>query len=102
MNFLKRTGNIMSFIGIIILGFLIIAVPAPCKEGIFKGIIVCGRVIIPSLYPFTMCVCFLMRSGITENLRLFSKPVDRIWVITLLSLIGGYPVGARLLSNEIK
>ena len=102
MNFLKRTGNIMSFIGIIILGFLIIAVPAPCKEGIFKGIIVCGRVIIPSLYPFTMCVFFLMRCGVTEKLRLFSKPVDRIWVITLLSLIGGYPVGARLLSNEIK
>ena len=31
-----------------------------CKTGVERGIMICGNVIIPSLFPFTVCVLMLM------------------------------------------
>ena len=82
------------------IGFLMLK-PETCKKGIAYGILLCGRVIIPSLFPFTMCVLFILRSGVLNRLsflngatqRLFGIPF-RLFSVFLLSAIGGYPVGA--------
>ena len=49
---------------IFLLSLLIISEPEVCKNGAYSGIIISGKVIIPSLFPFTMCVLFIARSNI--------------------------------------
>ena len=88
---------------------LIISSPKICTAGAAKGLILSGRVIIPSLFPFTACVLFIMKSGGLEALGFaepFTKKVFHLsaeqFSLMLLSFIGGYPVGAKLLNEAVK
>lgn len=65
----------------------------------------CIRVIIPSLYLFSILASFCIRTGLLENM---AKPFDRfsrralrmdgtLLMILVFSQLGGYPVGAQLL-----
>lgn len=85
---------------------LLIINPKPCREGAISGLLLCGRVIIPSLFPFTFCVLFIMKSGILEKIG-FLKPVTEkifglspfLFSLVIMSFLGGYPVGAKLLNT---
>lgn len=89
---------VFSFFGIILLLY-----PSTAAKGISNAIIVCTDVVIPSLFPFTACILFLMRCGIGDflkklesiSLKIFHQNIDMLTVM-LFSLIGGYPVGAKL------
>lgn len=88
---------------------LIIVKPEICSSGAAEGILLCGRVIIPSLFPLTVCTLF-----ITECMRCptggrFNRAVKRLFhlsadelLIVALSLLGGYPIGARLLNDAVE
>ena len=87
---------------------LIVLNPEPCKKGVINGLLLCGRVIIPSLFPFTVCVLFLVKTDFLS----FLKPISKItaylfnldseqFSIALLSFIGGYPIGAKLLNEAV-
>ena len=88
---------------------LVITNPRVCTEGSIKGLLLSGRVIIPSLFPFSACVLFVMKSGGLSLLN-FAKPfTNRVFHLSpqqfslmLLSFIGGYPVGAKLLNEAVK
>ncbi|MBR7131896.1 MAG: hypothetical protein IKD04_00015 [Clostridia bacterium] len=89
--------------------FLILANPQVCKNGVISGILLCGRVIIPSLFPFTFCLLFIMRSGILEGLSPLAPVTERLFGLSpqgfgilLFSLVGGYPVGAKLLNEAVR
>lgn len=95
---------------IFILAFiaLILADPEVCTSGVAEGIIISGRIIIPSLFPFTACVLFLSGSGALSPFRYLSPVTKRIFningelfAIMLLSCIGGYPIGAKLLNEAV-
>lgn len=74
--------------------------PDICRRGAASGLILCGSVVIPALFPFTLCTLLLMRSpAIKFFYRAFGSYGGCIAVF-LLSAIGGYPVGARLV-NEL-
>ncbi len=80
--------------------------PNTCKQGAANGLLLCGRVIIPSLFPFTVCTLLLMRSeiiGLLKFLDSFSAKHlhinSREFTVFLLSMIGGYPVGAKLIEE---
>ncbi len=96
----------IAFITMFAVGILVY--PEPCKKGVIGGILLCGRIIIPSLYPFLMCVLFILRSGILSRLnflapvtrRLFGVSPQLFWVL-VFSLIGGYPLGAKLLDEAV-
>lgn len=71
--------------------------------GAKKGIELCLSVLIPSLFPFMAVSGFLIKSGLSQRL---GKPFGRITQrafgvggefapIIILSMLGGYPVGAR-------
>ena len=88
---------------------LVITNPKVCTEGAVKGLLLSGRVIIPSLFPFTACVLFIMKSGglnLLDFANPFTKRVFRLspqqFSLMLLSFIGGYPVGAKLLNEAVK
>ncbi len=87
---------------IALLIILIVAQPQICRDSAYKGLLLCGRIIIPSLFPFTMCVLFIMKSGVLEELSK-STGLDFYEIgIILLSFIGGYPIGAKLLNEAVK
>ena len=96
---LKYFGVFIIFIFMI----LIILNPQNSAQGAVNGLLLCGNVIIPSLFPFAVCISFLMNSGIV----LVLKPFNRIFIkifgmnfemfsLFLLSFLGGYPIGAKL------
>lgn len=96
----------MSIIAILLFIILIISEPQTCTDGAARGILLCGRVIIPSLFPFTVCVLFIMKTGILSYasfLTPLSKKIFRLtgeqFAVMLLSFIGGYPIGAKLISE---
>jgi len=82
--------------------FLLFAYPKEIQKGIGDGLELCGGIIIPSLFPFMALAGFISRTGAA---KILAKPLE--WVVptlfripkeasgtVLLSLIGGYPVGA--------
>lgn len=88
----------------IFLLILIVISPEQCKNGVISGLVICGKIIIPSLFPFTVCVLFLLRCNISGYLTplsnftrlIFGQNIDMFGVM-LLSFIGGYPIGGRLI-----
>lgn len=81
--------------------------PEPCKEGVIRGILLCGRVIIPSLFPFTVCILGLLNSSFFDFFEFLSPITKKLFSLSgkefsyfILSLLGGYPVGAKLLSES--
>lgn len=76
-------------------------------EGVISTIRVCVNVIIPSLFPFMTASGIIISSGLYYKLSLPFSPVSRyvfhlradLFSIFLISSIGGYPVGAKLLMN---
>ena len=104
---MKKALFYISISGILLLVFLIITNPTICTQGAITGLLLCSRIIIPSLFPFTVCVIFILKSGVLNNLNFLNKLTIKIWGISsqmfaifLLSLIGGYPLGAKILNES--
>ena len=79
-----------------------ITAPSQAAKGAFDGIECCINVLVPSLFPFMFLSSFSVIYGISERIgRLFSKITVSLFnlpsdagVTILLSLVGGFPVGA--------
>lgn len=84
------------------LGFIFAAMiililnPEKMATGIADGLMVCGNILIPSLFPFTVLAVFLIESGAVQK-HLKSSLLYSTFVF-LVSIIGGYPVGAKIIS----
>ena len=103
---MKKIVSIFFSINILLFTFLLIFNPKICVNSAVSSIILCGRVIIPSLFPFTFCVMFIMKSKLLNSIKILDKPSRVIFGldskflgIFLLSLIGGYPLGAKMLNQ---
>lgn len=87
---------------------LIFAYPKDTARGGLNGLIICGEIIIPSLFPFMVIALFLSKSGIIYYIGRLINPITRVLFnlrgeaggVLLMSFIAGYPVGARL-TNEL-
>ncbi len=70
----------------------------------------CLEVVIPALFAFTVLSVYLQRSGLyLTAFRPLTKPLswllgipEELCAVFLLANIGGYPVGARLLSELVR
>lgn len=89
---------------IVILGF-----PSVTSLGAYNGLKISSNVIIPALFPFTVVSIFLVKSG---GLFIISKTINPVtlklfglggtqFAVIIISLLGGYPVGAKTI-NELK
>lgn len=107
---IKRTIRFLILAGIGYLScFLALFFSAELSEGIRNGISLCINLVIPSTFLFLILSQLLLNTSFSFAMaRPFSflaglfripKPAVRIF---LLSLIGGYPVGATLLAQEAK
>jgi len=88
---------------------LMVINPDVCKSGAVLGITLSSAVIIPSLFPFSVFVLFVLKSNILNGLTPLNRIIKALFglngytfSIFLLSLIGGYPIGAKLLSQAVE
>ena len=97
-------------IGIAALGILLVGGSQAIGQGIRDGLLVSGQVLIPSLFPFMVLSGFI---AITDWGRVLSYPLrpitQRIYklpqdlgVVMAISLVGGYPIGAKTISTLLK
>lgn len=99
--------NIYSIFLCLIIIVLIFLKPTEIKEGINNGILLCLEIIVPSLFPFTIVSLFMFNSGIIYYLGKAVSPITKIlfnlnettFGVFVLSLIAGYPVGAKLINK---
>lgn len=76
-------------------------------QGAVDGLLLCGRVVIPSLFPFMALAGFISRSGSAAFLGRFISPIFRLLfgvggetaTAVLLSFVSGYPVSSKLLAQ---
>lgn len=84
---------------------LLFSHPQESIAGAVSGLLLCGQVVIPSLFPFAVVALFLSKCGILRFFGRFCEPVSKVlfyvngevFMALFMSFIGGYPVGARLI-----
>lgn len=74
------------------------------SSGAMYGLKLCYNVVIPSLFPFTVFSLIIFECGFFEKLKLRFGSKNNFEEISvfLLSCIGGFPVGAKLINNLYK
>lgn len=80
----------------------LLAFPAQAAEGARAGLSLCGRVIVPSLFPFAALSRIMLELRLPDRLgRVFGPLAKKLFGISgkgctafLLGLLGGYPLGA--------
>lgn len=106
-NFHKITAVVLS-LAIIFVCTILLIFSKECASGALEGIKMCINVLIPSLFPFMVAASFIVKSGISTTLgKPFKKIMKHLFGLSscfapvlLLSVIGGYPIGAKL-CNEL-
>ncbi len=79
-------------------------------DGIRRGMDVCAGTLIPSLFPFMVLCTFLVHSRFIDYISApFSRLTTRLLrlpsftgAVFILSLVGGFPVGAKMISELYK
>ncbi len=82
---------------------MLLIFPSYCVEGVLKGLENTCQILIPSLFPYMVLSSFIMHSGADKYIGKIFAPVTRILFnlppvcssAIILSLIGGFPVGAK-------
>ena len=106
----KAKNMIISTLITLIFGVLFSLYSAQSKVGIISGITACTTMVIPSLFPFMALCNFFSLSGGAEFLNKILKYPAKLLMgeyyeffsVYLVSLVGGYPVGAATLNNLVK
>lgn len=88
----KLSEYTVAFSAIFFIG-IILSAPSVCARGARYGLNICADILIPSLFPFSIPVLFL----INTNAYINSK--RKILILFVLSLLGGYPIGAKLIAE---
>lgn len=92
---------------VFIVGF--ITEPSAAIKGVSNGLTLCSTAVIPSLFPFIFLSDFFIRSGLCDIVGRYLAPVTGFLLrlpgnagcAVVMSLIGGYPVGAKMISQLI-
>ena len=103
-NYRKLIFSLTASVGFIILFF---SDPSSMGEGVRNGLFLCGETVIPSLFPFMILSDFIVRSKLGNAVgRFFSPLTEKIFKLPgcsacaiIMSLIGGFPVGAKMISQ---
>ena len=77
--------------------------PLDASHAVQSGLSLCGRTVIPALFPLFAVTAFLLQSGATRFLHLLCAPLmiplfhlRGVCAVPLLAgLVGGYPTGAK-------
>ncbi len=89
------------------MGALCLLFPAISANGAREGLIICGNVVIPSLFPFCVLALFCFKSGIIGYIARFLSPFSKRifhlsgeqFCVLIMSCLAGYPVGIKLIKT---
>lgn len=105
----KRTKNtgLKGCVLFFIAAICILSFPSHTSAGALSGLKICSSVIIPALFPFTVCSVFFQKSGgllwLGNKLDKFTTKLLKLsgteFSVIFLSLIGGYPIGAKIIDE---
>ena len=104
---MKKIGaGFLTFV-IILLMICLVAMPDRYVSVAFDGIKLWAAAVVPSLFPFFFLTLLLTKIGSLENFSLMAAPVTKklfrcggqIAYVFLMSILSGYPVGAKLISE---
>ena len=103
-----KNGNI-KIVFILVLMSLIVCFPNVSGKGVTQGLLISANVIIPSLFPFMVCVLMLIKTKINLHFVFLNKILYicfgqhfNMFFVFVLSMIGGYPIGSVLLDEMQK
>lgn len=102
----KSWGDYLIAVLVAILGFGLLKDGEAVSQGIQNGLKICANVLIPALFPFMALSSLLSLTSAARILSVPLKPVTtrifklpaELGAVVLLSLVGGFPVGAKSIS----
>lgn len=105
----ERFYDMLNAIGVVLFAGLLLFFSPLASQGISRGLTLCAEVLIPSLFPFMALAVFVGRSRAGVFFGHMLGPLCRRWLrlpketapVLLMSFIGGYPVGARMLAGML-
>ena len=74
-----------------------------CAQGVYTGVLLCVKVLVPSLFVFMIIASFISQGTLSFLVnKILKAPTKRIFnlpqsssFLLILSILGGYPVGAK-------
>lgn len=107
MNVRTKISTVFKLILIVIMIICAACFTKECTKGALNGIYFCAEVLVPSIFPFMVISVFVVKSGVSAMLGKYLDKITRTLfglsgrcgTVILLSVIGGYPVGARGLTQ---
>lgn len=84
--------------------------PSTVTSGVTEGLKMCFYIILPSLFPFMVLSTYIIKSNIFEFAYKFLSPVSRLLFrqpactvpVIIMSMIGGFPVGIKMVGNLLR
>lgn len=106
----SKAAVIVKALAITLLCATVLLYSAECADGAVNGLTFCLNVLVPSLFPFMAIASFIVNSSIAQTIgKPFGKIIravfglnDSFAPVILLSMIGGYPVGAQAVASLYK
>lgn len=103
MNVRRKLSTAIKVLFILIMIICAAGFTKECSKGALSGIYFCAEVLVPSIFPFMVISAFVVKSGVSAILGKYLDSITRTLfglsgkcgAVILLSVIGGYPVGAR-------
>lgn len=110
MIIIKPKLNFILLISVISAGACLFAFPEIALEGAQRGVQICLNTLVPSLFPFMALSVFIMRTdALYIPCKMFGRATEFLFLcpqnagqIIFMSLIGGYPVGAKLTADALE
>lgn len=110
MIIIKPKLNFILLTAVLLAGAGLFAFPELALSGAEKGVEVCLNSLIPSLFPFMALSTFIMRTdAFYIPCKIFGKVTEFLFLlpesagqIIFMSLIGGYPIGAKLTADALQ
>ena len=89
---------------------LLLLFPQAAAGGVSRGLSICGKMLIPSLFPFLVLSSFLVRSGLAAAVGRKLAPVMRevfglpgcAAAAMVISFCGGYPAGGAAVGELVE
>ena len=88
-------------------GFFLLRFPEKTSDGIREGLEISAQVLIPTLFPFLVFSSLIVNSDLCTSLsshfekitKLLFSQSEQCFAVFLMSLVGGYPVGAGMIKS---
>lgn len=90
--------------------YFIFAKPYSVADGITEGLKICFYTVLPSMFPFMVLASYIVKSDIFSPVYKAIAPVTKLLFkqppctagVIVMSLIGGFPIGAKMTASLLE